>query len=55
MKNDFTGNTVAEVAFAFSFEVEHIWGGAAGDWRHCMVNLGEMEIMLFAKKAKPRG
>jgi hypothetical protein len=33
------------------FEVEHIWGGTAGDWGRRQINLDEMEIMVTATKA----
>ena len=32
------------------FEVEHIWGGTAGDWGRRQVELDEIEIMIIAKK-----
>ena len=33
------------------FEVEHIWGGAAGNWGRRKIHLDEMEIMVVARKA----
>jgi len=33
------------------FEVEHIWGGTAGDWGRRKIQLDEMEIMVVARKA----
>lgn len=33
------------------FEVEHIWGGTAGNWRRQKVDIDEMEIMVIAKKS----
>ena len=33
------------------FEVEHVWGGTAGDWGRRRIHLDEMEIMVVAKKA----
>ena len=33
------------------FEVEHVWGGAAGDWGRRKIHLDEMEIMVVARKA----
>jgi 2-polyprenyl-3-methyl-5-hydroxy-6-metoxy-1,4-benzoquinol methylase len=32
------------------FEVEHIWGGTAGNWGRRKVDLDEIEIMIVAKK-----
>ena len=32
------------------FEVEHIWGGTAGDWGRRKIRLDEMEIMVVARK-----
>jgi cyclopropane fatty-acyl-phospholipid synthase-like methyltransferase len=32
------------------FEVEHIWGGTAGDWGRRAVKLDEMEIMIVARR-----
>jgi 2-polyprenyl-3-methyl-5-hydroxy-6-metoxy-1,4-benzoquinol methylase len=32
------------------FEVEHVWGGTAGNWGRRQVELDEMEIMLIARK-----
>ena len=32
------------------FEVEHIWGGTAGNWGRRELNLDEMEIMVVARK-----
>jgi len=31
-------------------EVEHIWGGTAGNWGHRPLDLDEMEIMVVARK-----
>jgi hypothetical protein len=31
-------------------EVEHIWGGTAGNWGRRQVELDEMEIMVIARK-----
>jgi cyclopropane fatty-acyl-phospholipid synthase-like methyltransferase len=36
------------------FEVEHIWGGTAGNWGWRKLNLDEMEIMVVARKAAER-
>ena len=36
------------------FEVEHIWGGTAGDWGRRKIHLDEMEIMVVARKATER-
>lgn len=33
------------------FEVEHIWGGTAGNWGRRKINLDEIEVMVVAKKA----
>jgi cyclopropane fatty-acyl-phospholipid synthase-like methyltransferase len=33
------------------FEVEHIWGGTAGNWGRRKIHLDEMEIMVVARKA----
>jgi hypothetical protein len=35
------------------FEVEHIWGGTAGDWGRRKIHLDEMEMMVVASAAKP--
>jgi cyclopropane fatty-acyl-phospholipid synthase-like methyltransferase len=32
------------------FEVEHIWGGTAGDWGQRQINLDEIEVMVVARK-----
>ncbi|MBN1147824.1 MAG: methyltransferase domain-containing protein [Anaerolineales bacterium] len=32
------------------FDVEHIWGGTAGNWRRDMVDLDEIEMMIVARK-----
>jgi hypothetical protein len=32
------------------FEVEHIWGGTAGNWGRRKLDLDEMEIMVVARK-----
>jgi cyclopropane fatty-acyl-phospholipid synthase-like methyltransferase len=37
------------------FEVEHIWGGTAGNWGRRKIHLDEMEIMVVARKATERG
>ena len=34
------------------FEVEHIWGGTAGNWGRRTIDLDEMEIMMVARKTK---
>jgi len=31
-------------------EVEHIWGGTAGQWGHRQIDLDEMEVMVVAQK-----
>jgi SAM-dependent methyltransferase len=31
-------------------EVEHIWGGTAGQWGHRQIDLDEMEVMVVARK-----
>ena len=36
------------------FEVEHVWGGAAGSWGRRKIHLDEMEIMVVARKATER-
>ena len=36
------------------FEVEHVWGGTAGDWGRRKIHLDEMEIMVVARKATER-
>jgi 2-polyprenyl-3-methyl-5-hydroxy-6-metoxy-1,4-benzoquinol methylase len=33
------------------FEVEHIWGGTAGNWGRRHIELDEMEIMVVARRA----
>ncbi len=33
------------------FEVEHVWGGTAGNWGRRKIHLDEMEIMVVARKA----
>ena len=32
------------------FEVEHVWGGSAGNWGRRKIHLDEMEIMVVARK-----
>jgi cyclopropane fatty-acyl-phospholipid synthase-like methyltransferase len=32
------------------FEVNHIWGGTAGKWERCKLDLDEIEIMVIATK-----
>lgn len=32
------------------FEVEHIWGGTAGNWGRRQIELDEMEVMIIARK-----
>ena len=32
------------------FEVEHVWGGTAGNWGRRKIDLDEIEIMVVAKK-----
>jgi hypothetical protein len=32
------------------FEVEHIWGGTAGNWGKRKINLDEFEIMVIGRK-----
>ena len=32
------------------FEVEHIWGGTAGNWGRRPVNIDEVEVMVVARK-----
>jgi hypothetical protein len=32
------------------FDVEHIWGGTAGNWGRRRLELDEMEIMVIARK-----
>ena len=34
------------------FEVEHIWGGTAGDWGRRRIQLDEMEVMVVAIREK---
>ncbi len=34
------------------FEVEHIWGGTAGDWGRRKICLDEMEIMVVSQKSR---
>ncbi len=36
------------------FEVEHIWGGTAGNWGRRKIYLDEMEVMVVARKATER-
>ena len=35
------------------FEVEHIWGGTAGNWGRRKIHLDEMEVMVVASVARP--
>ena len=42
-----------ELAMLFrqaGFEVEHIWGGTAGNWGRRKIQLDEMEVMVVARK-----
>jgi len=32
------------------FEVEHVWGGTAGNWGRRQIELDEMEVMIIARK-----
>jgi cyclopropane fatty-acyl-phospholipid synthase-like methyltransferase len=34
------------------FEVEHVWGSTAGNWRHDLLDLDEMEMMVIARKSR---
>jgi 2-polyprenyl-3-methyl-5-hydroxy-6-metoxy-1,4-benzoquinol methylase len=34
------------------FDVEHIWGGTAGDWGRRKIDLDEMEIMVVSQKSR---
>ena len=34
------------------FEVQNIWGGTAGNWRHDILDLDEMELMVVALKKR---
>jgi SAM-dependent methyltransferase len=49
------GFVATELAMLFrqtGFEVEHIWGGTAGNWGKRKIELDEMEIMLIGRKAE---
>jgi cyclopropane fatty-acyl-phospholipid synthase-like methyltransferase len=41
---------LAELCRRCGFEVEHIWGGTAGNWRREPVELDEMEMMVVMRK-----
>ena len=32
------------------FKVENVWGGTAGNWGRCSLDLDEMEVMVIARK-----
>lgn len=36
------------------FEVEHVWGGTAGNWRRDVLDMDEYEIMLVARRAREK-
>jgi cyclopropane fatty-acyl-phospholipid synthase-like methyltransferase len=36
------------------FEVEHVWGGTAGDWGRRKIYFDEMEVMVVARKTAER-
>jgi cyclopropane fatty-acyl-phospholipid synthase-like methyltransferase len=47
------GYIASELTILFrlaGFEVEHVWGGTAGNWGHRQIELDEMEIMIIARK-----
>lgn len=47
------GYVPTEISLLFKlagFEVEHIWGGTAGNWGKRQIELDEIEIMLVGKK-----
>ncbi len=47
------GYIASELSMLFrlaGFEVEHVWGGTAGNWGRRQVELDEMEIMIIARK-----
>lgn len=48
------GYVPTELAILFrlaGLEVEHIWGGTAGNWGRRQVELDEIEVMVIARKA----
>jgi SAM-dependent methyltransferase len=46
----YIGSELSTLFRLAGFEVEHVWGGTAGNWRRRQVELDEMEIMLIARK-----
>lgn len=46
----FTPSELALLLRDAGFEVEHIWGGTAGNWGRRKVQLDEIEIMVVARK-----
>jgi SAM-dependent methyltransferase len=47
------GYVPTEIVLLFrqaGFEVEHIWGGTAGNWGRRKINLDEIEVMVVARK-----
>lgn len=48
------GFVPTELTLLFSaagFEIDHIWGGTAGNWGRRPIDLDEMEIMVVARRA----
>jgi SAM-dependent methyltransferase len=46
----YIGSELSTLFRLAGFEVEHIWGGTAGNWGRRQVELDEFEIMIIAKK-----
>lgn len=45
---------LVRVSHQAGFEVEHIWGGTAGNWGRRKIDLDEIEVMVIARKVNNR-
>lgn len=43
---------LAAMTYHSGFDVEHVWGGTAGDWGKRPLKLDEIEVMLVARKRR---
>ncbi len=48
----YAATELAMLARLAGFDVQHVWGGTAGNWGRRPVDLDEMEIMLVARKGR---
>jgi hypothetical protein len=49
-KRGYARSELALVCRTAGFEVEHVWGGTAGDWGRRSVELVEVEIMVVLRR-----